>query len=487
MAYGRNKETGAAGLIRASSTDQRIAGGSKALRQGDDARVYEYDAGGFVERLTAVEELSAARSGDAHRLRAGVPDGAVYLGACDGLDLYSVASLDAVTEIWREFQQSAWHTPFQDIDWIGAWLASKPEDARPRAFVVMAYSGDRLRMILPMAETSRFGVHVLRWAADNSNDFNAPVIDPEFVPFLTPDTVERIWALLAKSDNAVDAICLKRQPDRIAGHANPFITRHSTSSSCSSHSLSLHSGWTELYATLRSAKSRRRLREKFKKLRKSGSLTFRSVREPVARQLFIDQILSWKSRQLQGAGERDPFGDSSSGSGVRSTILDFARRDGEASKLRIYGLFIDGKPLAGLIGFTAGDTFSMLTMAYAPDSDRSTSPGLCLLLKTLELTARSNLKTYDFLAGDEPYKFEWCDIHTGLFDNFLGMTASGLFLAMTLRVRLAVKKAIKSNPYLFGRLKAANAWRIRARQRFEGSAASQPSERPESERHGRPV
>ncbi len=346
--------------------------------------------------------------------------------------------------------------------------------------MVLGYTDDRLMMILPMARMCRFGISALHWAADNSNDFNAPIIDPHFVPQLTPAKVEKIWALLAKNDPTVDAICLKRQPERIAGHVNPFVTSRSTNSSCSSHSLTLRTGWTELYASIRSTKSRRRLREKFKKLRKSGRVSFRSVRDPVARRIFVEQILSWKSRQLEGAGERNPFEDGSTGSGLRSTVLDFARRDRDARKLRVYGLFVDGKPQAGLIGFASGDTFSMLTMAYAPDSDGSTSPGLCLLLKTLELTARSDLKAYDFLAGDEPYKFEWCDTHTGLFDNFIGMTASGLFLALTLRLRLEVKKAIKSNTFLFGRLKAANAWRIRLAARLRGFEGSKPVHSAES-------
>ncbi len=170
---------------------------------------------------------------------------------------------------------------------------------------------------------------------------------------------------------------------------------------------------------------------------------------------------------------------------MRSTILDFARRDADARKLRVYGLYVDGKPQAGLIGFSSGDTFSMLTMAYAPDSDGSTSPGLCLLLKTLELSARSGLKTYDFLAGDEPYKFEWCDTHTGLCDDFLGMTAGGLSLALAFRVRLAVKKAIKSNPFLFGRLKAANAWRIRTAARLRGFQGSKTVQTAEDKQGGR--
>ena len=449
-------------MSRASSTNPEFAGESRSLRKGDETRGRAPDAGG------PAGSPAEAGSGGTLGPDARIPGDAAFLGTCDGIDLYSAGSPATVAAIWRDFQKTAWFTPFQDIDWISAWLASRPEHARPRMSVILAYSGDRLRMILPMAKISRYGFHELHWAADNCNDLNAPLIDPDFIPLLTSTTVKKIWARLAESGEMAGAICLRRQPERIAGHPNPFITRRSTGSSCETHSLSLHTGWTDLYASLRSAKSRRRLREKLKKLRKAGRLSFRGVRAPVERQLFIDRILCWKSEQLRSAGERDPFAGGSAGSGVRATILGFARRDADARKLRVYGLYVDGKPLAGLIGFSSGDTFSMLTMAYAPDSDGSTSPGLCLLLKTLELAARSGLGAYDFLAGDEPYKFEWCDTHTRLRDDFFGMTAGGLSLTLACRLLLALKKAVKSNPFLFGCLKAANAWRIRTAARRRG-------------------
>lgn len=285
----------------------------------------------------------------------------------------------------------------------------------------------------------------------------------------------------------IDLFHLKHQPAEIAGHPNPFLMAAGTQpSACNSHLLTLHKDWKGLHAQLRGSKSRRRLREKFNKMKKSGAVSLRCVRDPEERQRAVEDILSWKSTQLERSGDRDVFARPSrgprTGGRMRTTIEAHARSSESDRQMRVFGLYLDGSMIAGLMAFVDRSAFSMFVTAIDPRTPAAYSAGTILLVKTMELAARSGIGSYDFLAGEEAYKFDWCNRHLHLMDTFAARTLPGRIDSGVSRLRLATKKRIKANAAAMTLFRQFNRHytslsRLRARSGSCMAAKPHPDER----------
>jgi len=386
------------------------------------------------------------------------------------LRLYAVTQLSEVKHIWQQFQSTAWHTPFQNFDWINAWFESKNQGQKAKPLTILGFKEGELQFILPFASETYFGLKRLLWAANEVNDYNCPLIKTEFLPQMSVETVSKIYRHISHYVSGIDIFYLTRQPKFLAGIANPFLGSGVRRSSCGSHSLGLDSNWANLYAQKRSAKSRSRLRQKTRRLKRVGNLRFMAIRGP--QQLScIDRILQWKSVQLEQKGERNPFDKKSqdplSGSVLTQTIRQFANVEAKNNPLRVYGLFLDGEMIAGLIAFVDNKTFSLFTMSYGPEVFTNCSAGSILLVKTIELASRAKFHTYDFLAGDEPYKLSWCDKKLDLYDCVFATTGIGHLGAFASNARLEVKKSLKSSTPVMNFLKKTN----RSRLQIQGALA----------------
>ena len=387
-----------------------------------------------------------------------------YVGLAGPLAIFVCDDIGQIAGLWRDFQTSARYTPFQDIDWIQSWYAAAGSRSIVRPHIVLGYEGPVLRLILPLGVERSHGVNKLCWLAHGINDYNAPVIDPDFASCCDGALADQIWQTVARSDDQIDVIDLTKQPAKIGGWRNCFIHPAAVIGSSQSHLINLDRDWTALYATLRGSKSRRRLRDKLKKLRKQGSVRFGGARGPDSRQQLIRQAITWKSAQLNGSGDRNPFEprcavDPQGCSALERTLLALAGTPDARHSLRVDALLVDDAPVAIIVALVGAQSYSMFVTSQAPDLYRQSSPGTLLLIKTIELAARAGLPRYDFLAGDEPYKMEWCDEHLNLFNHTVGLTVKGRCAAVAIRNRLRLKKLIKNQPQAMALLRGINRQR----------------------------
>lgn len=380
------------------------------------------------------------------------PDGGPDVTLC------LMTDLEAAREAWTTFQSSAWSTPFQSFDWVRSWYLEGSPSPKGKPAIILGYEGNDLTFILPLGVQQFFGVKRLCWLAGEINDYNCPLVAPEFVSRLTEKMATEIWGGVAKIIGGVDVFHLTKQPEFLAGVRNPFMVKGIAPSSCASHMLTLESDWKSLYRRLRSSKTRSRLRQKHAKLRREGKLQFRSVRSQSERDLVIDTVLRWKGEQLEASGDRNPFLSAT----LQRTIKDCSQVRRGTISLRIYGLYVDNKLVAGVIAFVGSQTFSLFVTAYDPRAFAQCSPGTLLLLKMLELSARAGLRSFDFLAGDEAYKRDWCDRTLVLKDSFWGVSMWGRIDARISHLTLKYKKILKANPTAMVLLRRINYFRVQA-------------------------
>jgi CelD/BcsL family acetyltransferase involved in cellulose biosynthesis len=65
----------------------------------------------------------------------------------------------------------------------------------------------------------------------------------------------------------------------------------------------------------------------------------------------------------------------------------------------------DDRPVAAVFGFEDDDAYYLYNSAYATES-ADVSPGVVLIDRLIERTIREGRSRFDFLKGDEPYKFK---------------------------------------------------------------------------------
>jgi len=418
-------------------------------------------------------ELHAPASRDApsiraqfHRDKTWHPLPELKLDDGSKLSLFAVYELAEVKQVWKQFQRTAWHTPFQDFEWVNSWFECTSQGLEAKPCIILGYLGPELQFILPLASEAYYGLKRLLWLANEVNDYNCPLIKTGFLPQMTEKTVADIFTRIGNYVTSIDVYCLTKQPKYLAGYTNPFLGAGVRPASCDSHILKLDRNWPRLYAKQRSAKSRARLRQKTSRLKREGCLRFMAIRDSEHRQVAIGTILQWKSEQLERNGDRNPFDrrspDPCSEPVLQQTIKKFADADATINSLRVYGLFLDDRLIAGMVAFVSPKTFSLFTSSYGPEVFPNCSAGTILLVKTIELAARAGLLHYDFLAGDEPYKLTWCDQRLGLYDCVFGRTAKGQLGVLSSILKLELKKSLKANAPAMAVLKQANRSRIHA-------------------------
>src|SRR5213595_2561030 len=78
----------------------------------------------------------------------------------------------------------------------------------------------------------------------------------------------------------------------------------------------------------------------------------------------------------------------------------------ERGWLRLFVLWLDGQPVASLYGFRYGRTFYFVQTGFDPAYGRH-AVGLITVGLTIKSAIAEGAEEYDFLRGDEAYKFRW--------------------------------------------------------------------------------
>jgi CelD/BcsL family acetyltransferase involved in cellulose biosynthesis len=159
--------------------------------------------------------------------------------------------------------------------------------------------------------------------------------------------------------------------------------------------------WESYLETLGPA-HRYNVRRRLRQLEGRGRLTFQRVeteaeRAPALRELVALHQLRWRPR-----GGSCAF--------ASPALVDFheelSRLALARGWLRLYTLRLDDQPLAAVYGFRYRDTFCFYQSGFDPRHAR-TSVGLVAVGLSIKAAIDEGATEYDFLHGDEAYKFQW--------------------------------------------------------------------------------
>ena len=160
------------------------------------------------------------------------------------------------------------------------------------------------------------------------------------------------------------------------------------------------------YLNTLTKKDRHEIRRKKRKAEKEGVVTFHKIVHPSQVQEIFPRFIALFRKT---APNKDAFLTPEREQFFLSVAEEFSRR----AWLELFVLSLDKKEVAYLLSFLYNNTLYLYNAAYDPDY-ASISPGIVAITYCLEETISRGIKCFDFLRGDETYKYRF-----GARDNHL--------------------------------------------------------------------
>ena len=159
--------------------------------------------------------------------------------------------------------------------------------------------------------------------------------------------------------------------------------------------------WTSYLATLGS-QHRRDVQRKTKNLSKQFEVAFERVEHEEQRDAALRLLIALHNKRWIDRGGSDAFHTA----GHVAFHAEFTARALRRGWLRLYVLRLDGQPASALYGLRYGGTFYFYQSGFDPRYARH-SVGLVTMGLAIQSALAEGAEEYDFLHGDEAYKFHW--------------------------------------------------------------------------------
>jgi CelD/BcsL family acetyltransferase involved in cellulose biosynthesis len=353
----------------------------------------------------------------------------------------------SLREEWRRLFASTdgSSSPFLSWEWLSIWFKWFGADRTP--FVLKAYRENRLIGLLPLClqEKKVFGMRLKRLGFIGEAQGGADYLDLIAEPENKSEIYDAIFEFL-KKENCFDLICLENLAgDSEAsgflqnfnqGEAEPAF-RYNAHASAVCPQIDLSNGWESV---LKQSKRAANFRRRLKQLEKMPGFEFRSITSaPETAEAFERFFFLHEKRWLKNGGS-----ELSGHPRLVSFQRDLIRAMAETGLLRFDELWVEGECRASVYGFDDRQTFYYYNSGYDLEWSRF-SVGLVLIgLSVKNAVARGN-SLYDFLRGDETYKFDWSNRKTELVTITLSRgTISALLYEKINRASHRLRRVSKS-------------------------------------------
>jgi CelD/BcsL family acetyltransferase involved in cellulose biosynthesis len=315
-------------------------------------------------------------------------------------------STPSAAETWERLRTAApTESLFLTPEWLQAWNRHLGS-GHPLLFAVV--DGDEVVSLAPIGRTWVGGLAVLRPLGLGVTDY--------FDLLLPPDAPVRRTALETLADALVgrgaawDALDLRGVPAEsptvqdLTAAAESHGMRHAVVPGYSRPAIVLEGTWDE-FLDGQPGRFRYNLRSRMRRLEGQGSVRFRTVtRESEVRWALV-ALAELHARRWHGQHTSTIF---SSSSAARRFYADACIQYADRGMLDLTLLEVDGRPVAGSLGFVDRDTFYYYLPAWEP-SLAPLAPSSLLLAHLVERAYERGLKRFDFMLGDEPYKARWAN------------------------------------------------------------------------------
>lgn len=359
-----------------------------------------------------------------------------------------IEDLAAAERFWRQLEPSAVATGFQRFAWTESWYRHVAAPAGEKPLIVVGLDDAGMAMFLwPFTHRPSSWISIARFFGGSHSNMNMGLWRPDITSAITADDVMGILADVA-ARAGVDMFHLVNQPQRSRGHANPFARLPRQPSPDDVYLVDFEGGTGEQeIARILSSSMRGRLRTKERKLQKlDGYRYFRAADEAEVDRV-LTAFLAQKAIHFAAQGIPNVFAEP----GI-AEFIRFCCRDGlgqGAPLFELHAIEGGGEILAILGGIADRWRFSSMFNSYTVSEHGRWSPGLILLTHLVPDCADRGIPSFDLGAGHASYKDFFCNDREYLFDSVIPCTARGRVAAAALGSARAMKRKIKSTPWLW--------------------------------------
>jgi CelD/BcsL family acetyltransferase involved in cellulose biosynthesis len=317
-----------------------------------------------------------------------------------------VADLDQLGPLeseWRDLAVGRGNG-FLTPEWFGAWVRHYGAGQVPFVPVLRGQDG-ALRGLLPLALPRSGHPRVCRIAGANLGDRFHPVSDPSAESEVAAAAGEALadapepWSVISLDHVQTDEPWVKALGEATGRRLS---TRSRVAAPLPLIDVASHESWDDYLAT-RSSNFRQQVRRFGRRAAREAEVVIRRTEAPDELEGDMRTFFALHDKRFGGRG-----GSSLSADRAQSFHLDFARAALEQGWLRLWFLELNGQPAASWYGWRLGDRYSYYNSGFDPEF-AALSPGLVLISAVIESAFEEGVAEFDFLLGEESYKYRFAE------------------------------------------------------------------------------
>lgn len=196
--------------------------------------------------------------------------------------------------------------------------------------------------------------------------------------------------------------------------------------------------WDSYVSTL-SKSQRYNFRRRQRKLEKDYEVKFEEADSEESRSRCLKALVDLHLKRWDTKGGSDALEEDS-----HKDFHEIMTRKGlEQGWLKLYVLWLDGKPAAALYGYLYGGKFYFYQSGFDPDFYKQ-SVGLVIMGLAIQKAIEAGAQEYDFLHGNESYKYSWTDSDRELIRlDLFPPSAKGMVSRGIMEARWKIKPVVK--------------------------------------------
>lgn len=310
-----------------------------------------------------------------------------------------------IREDWTNLFVRTNCAPFLSFEWISAWYEKLAESRE--IYLLQAYQNERLIGILPLCLQTK---SVFGFKFRQLGFLGEQIGGADYLDLIAEDENKaEIWAKafeFLSEEKDFDSINLENLAEnsstisileKLCEIDKSFRFKRITSSICPQ--IDLTSGWESV---LSASKRKDNFKRRLKKLEKMQGFEFRSITEKSEISAAFERFAFLHEKRWEKDGGSEATGLPQLMKFHRAVVEDLA----EKKLVRFDEIWVEGECRASVYGLDNGETFYYYNAGYDLDW-ANYSVGMVLIgLSIKTAIARGNV-LYDFLRGEETYKFDW--------------------------------------------------------------------------------
>jgi len=365
------------------------------------------------------------------------------------------SSFEAAERVWRKLEAEGDCTAFQSFGWLSAWQRHIGAAQKIEPCIVSGndFNGEPL-FLLPLGLKSGFMGRRLIWLGGDLADYQGPLLAADFSRNI--GNFADVWSRIRSMLPAHDIIEFSRQMEMLGGQVNPFLRGGAVMRNASSaHITRLAASWDAYYGQKRSSGSKKRDRQKRRKMEELGAVSLVTPEREADILVTLDALIAQKSAAFARMGCPNLFNRP----GYRNFYKDLAVNPATRDMIHVCHLQVGDRIAAANWGISFKGRYSYVLASYAEQHEASRfGPGMVLLMELMRSATEAGHTEFDFTVGDEAYKGDWCEVEVPLYDRLEAVTVLGWLVLLPKLAFRKLKRFVKQTPVLWDAFTRLRAW-----------------------------